>query len=164
MGTDDGKTLQATILAGPGLIRQPGAVADGLDRKLKEIVSVLEKVANCPSPTFDLPQGLAPEERMQRFCDALAEMGEPALADLATGYSALVKSQRFAPDSHIALLDQRSDALIEYFCQLALVHGVAFATEGAPPEAAAVDTALNHLRDRLVNARKAARRTVGSQD
>lgn len=162
MGTDDSKALQATILAGPGLIRQPKAIADGLDRKLQEIVSVLEEVANCPSPTFDLPQGLGPEERMLRFCDALAEMGEPALLDLANGYKDLAKGQRFTPDTHIILLDQRSDALIEYFCQLALVHGVAFATEGEPPEAVAVENALNHLRSRLSKAQGKARKAMVS--
>ena len=162
MGTDDGKVLQATILAGPGLIRQPKAVAYGLDRKLQEIVSVLEEVAKCPAPTCELPQGLSSEERMLRFCEALAEMGEPALVDLAAGYKDLVESQRFTPDIHIILLDQRSDALIEYFCQLALVHGVAFATEGEPPEAVAVDNALSHLRNRLSKAQGKARKAMVS--
>jgi len=157
MSNEDEAKPGAEILAGPGLIQEPAAVAETLDAKLKEMVGELERVANCPSPTFDLPQDLPPAQRMERFCDALAGMGAPLFQELAGQFTRICRDQRFAPRGELALFDQRGQALVEYFVELARVHGVAFASEEAAPPPGAVEQALESLRRRLSRDLEAAR-------
>lgn len=154
-GASDSKP--ANVLAGPGLIKRPKKVAEALDAKLAEMVRELERVANCPEPAFDLPQGLSPSERIERFCEALAEVGEPLMADLVNTYGAACRSERLDPDGPSALLEQRARLLVDYFAELAKVHGVAFATDDAPPPRAAVDRALAALDHSLRQKLDAAR-------
>ncbi|GER06336.1 hypothetical protein GCM10007972_00670 [Iodidimonas muriae] len=165
MSTNKGKGAGATILAGPGLIRQPSAVAERLDDKLSGMVAALEEIANCPTPeagpglssNFDLPEGLNPGARLLRFCDALREMSGPLLFDLAKTYVDVVRTQRLSPDAHINLFEQRTTALIDYFVELAQVHGVAFATREGPLSPDFVEQTLAGLRGSLDEDRDGAR-------
>lgn len=154
--TEPGERRTAEILAGPGLIRRPEALARGLDAKLQEMVRELEAVADCPSPAFDLPQDLSPEGRIARFCEALVRMGAPLVEELVESYLALCRRERFEPARHKALFEQRGQALAAYFRELAQVHGVAFASEAGalPPEAvnAALGALERELADSLANA------------
>mgnify|MGYP005839762921 CR=1 FL=1 len=159
--SEPGMTDSAQILQGPGLIRRPERLAGAVDRSLSDMVAGLESVADCQPPAVDLPDGLPPDIRLERFCDALAAMGQPLMAGLAQSYRQSCDDQRFAPDAHRALLDQRAQALTAYFLELARVHGVAFATEGQAPSEAGVTAALNTLRSALEAAYDTACRSEG---
>jgi len=135
----------ADILVGPGLLQRPEALARGLDNKVTQMVRELEAVADCPSPAFDLPQGLSPAERIARFCEALTRMGVPLIEDLVIAYQDLCRREHLPPERHTALFEQRGQALVAYFRELAQVHGVAFASEAGAPPPAAVDAALGAL-------------------
>jgi len=143
--TEPDERKAADILAGPGLIQRPETLARGLDDKLKEMVRELEAVADCPSPAFDLPQDLDPAGRISRFCEALARMGAPIVEELTESYLALCRSERLEPAQHKALLEQRGQALVAYFRELAQVHGVAFASEAGALSPEAVNAALAAL-------------------
>ncbi|WP_281301484.1 MULTISPECIES: hypothetical protein [unclassified Iodidimonas] len=152
-GQDPVPTSVASILAGPGLIRQPAVIADHLDGVVQEIVTSLEAVANCPSPAFDLPQGLDDAMRLARFCEALGAMGPPIMADYAAQYAAISRAQRFPPDAHEALFMERAMVLIDYFVELAQVHGVAFASRTGQIPPPVVEKTLSSLRFGLLRAR-----------
>lgn len=154
-------TDTAQILKGPGLIRQPERLACAVDHALHDMVAGLESVADCQPPAVDLPDGLPPDIRLERFCDALAAMGQPLMTALVLRYRQICDDQRFEPGAHRILLDQRAQALSDYFLELARVHGVAFATEGKAPSAADVESALDSLRAALAAAHDAACRAEG---
>jgi len=86
---------------------------------------------------------------MERFCEALAAMGPPLLHDLAARYREICEQERFAPAEHRAVFEQRGQALIAYFGELAKVHGVAFASEAGAPPQDAVSAALASLSHAL---------------
>jgi len=154
-------TDTAQILKGPGLIRRPERLAGAVDHALSDMVAGLESVADCQPPAVDLPDGLPPDIRLERFCEALSGMGQPLMTALVQSYRQSCEDERFDPDAHRPLLDQRAQALSEYFLELARVHGVAFATEDRSPSAAGVESALESLRSALEAAHATACRSAG---
>ncbi|GAB4133943.1 MAG: hypothetical protein Kow00104_18840 [Rhodothalassiaceae bacterium] len=152
----------AKILAGPGFTGHPEPLAHALDRTLSGMVAGLEEVADCPSAAVDLPPGLAPDERLSRFCEAIALMGAPLLEGLAEAFAQAGRESGYSAGRHLDLWRERADALIDYLEELARVHGVAFATMTAPLAPEAADAALAALRRRLHDmAEQAVRRALG---
>lgn len=149
MAMKDERPVTAKILAGPGFTGRPEVLARALDGCLKDMVSGLEAVADCPSAAFDLPHEQSAAARMDRFCEALAHMGHQLLEGLASSYAGAAGEAGLDFGAHLLLWRERSGALIDYLEELARVHGVAFATTGAPPPPAAVEAALLSMRRSL---------------
>ncbi|MFQ5348470.1 MAG: hypothetical protein ACE5ED_11635 [Rhodothalassiaceae bacterium] len=135
----------ADILAGPGHIARPERVAAALAGFVRETIGSLEATANCPELALDLPQGLAPDTRLMRFVDAVAAMAVPVLDALTDQFARLCRAQRLDPHKERQILDARAAELIDYFSQLARVHGIAFAGAEEPLAAGVADRILESL-------------------
>ncbi len=145
MVDDRDRDVGARVIAGPGLVGRPERVAAALTARVRESIEALEAAANCPELALDLPQGLSPDARFLRFVDAVAALAVPTLDDLVAEFCTLCVRERLEPAAEAAILQDRAADLIAYFCQLAHVHGVAFASDREAPSAREVDRALASL-------------------
>ncbi len=145
MADDRDRDVGARIIAGPGLVGRPERVAAALSARVRESIEALEAAANCPELALDLPQGLSPDARFLRFVDAVAAMAAPTLDELVGEFCALCVRERLEPAAEAAILHDRAADLIAYFCQLARVHGLAFASHERAPSAVEVERALASL-------------------
>lgn len=150
-GAGKGRT-QAHILPGPGLTRRPEAVKRAVESQVREIIADLELIANCPELALDLAGDLGPEARLARFCEALAHMALPLMLELRRTHEAACADEKLDPAAHRALLERGGHALAEYFVGLASIHGVAFASDRAPPRPSDVARALAALERELMAA------------
>ena len=149
MAKDPDRTDGARIIAGPGLIGRPERVAAALTARVRESIESLEAAANCPELALDLPQGLSPDARFLRFVDAVAALAVPTLDELVRAFCTLCAREHLRPEAEAVILHDRAEDLIAYFCQLARVHGVAFASDQEAPSSSEVDRALASLAEDL---------------
>ena len=155
MSRSDART--DNVIPGPGRLPTRSDVARALDGEVQALLAGLETAADCS----DAARQLAPvddrDQRLDRFCRAIANMAWPTLAELAERFEALCAEARLQPVRERALFLPRAEMVISYFKELAVLHGAAFDQDLADPgplqsEALTrLDLLLHSQVDRLID-------------
>ncbi|MBK5912547.1 hypothetical protein CCR85_13730 [Rhodothalassium salexigens] len=121
------------VIPGPGRLPTRGDVARSMDDTVQALLAGLETVVDCADAARRLTPVEDRDERLDRFCAAIAEMAQPTLAALAERFDTACREARLDPRRERAIILPRAEMVIAYFKELAILHGAAFDRDLAAP-------------------------------